>query len=278
MAVQHGPDIAEIVLEYALVPIRVNIAIGTDRGLFLYDRRQKSVERFPASEILANKVVNYIVQSNNGDVWCSTSEGIWQYSKQSGTFIGHVNGNGLTQKEYIYGVGMHADDDFICFGQNDGLTTFYPANIQKSQSALDPLLLTAIRVGDQYVDSRTVINGVHVTDKSVEETSSITVSYLDHTITLAFSQFNFDNPRDLTFEYRVNGGEWIRCPEGKNDFTLGHLQSGTYQIEVRAQQGDEYTPVKVVTVTVRAPWYRSPLAYFIYFGIPYGFNNILIQL
>ncbi len=244
-----------------------NIAIGTDRGLFLYDRRQKSVERFPASEILANKVVNYIVQSNNGDVWCSTSEGIWQYSKQSGTFIGHVNGNGLTQKEYIYGVGMHADDDFICFGQNDGLTTFYPANIQKSQSALDPLLLTAIRVGDQYVDSRTVINGVHVTDKSVEETSSITVSYLDHTITLAFSQFNFDNPRDLTFEYRVNGGEWIRCPEGKNDFTLGHLQSGTYKIEVRAQQGDEYTPVKVVTVTVRAPWYRSPLAYFIYFLI-----------
>jgi signal transduction histidine kinase/DNA-binding response OmpR family regulator len=78
---------------------------------------------------------------------------------------------------------------------------------------------------------------------------------------------NFDNPMNVTYEYRVNGGEWIRNSAGVNDFTLSHLQPGTYRIEVRAQQGNEYTPEKVVVVTIRAPWYRTTLAYIIYFTI-----------
>ena len=241
-----------------------SIAIGTERGLYLYDRQSREVRRFPGSEQLTNKVVNYIVQSNDGDIWCSTSQGIWQYSLETGTFIGHVNGNGLTQKEYIVGVGMHTDNDLIYFGHNDGLTVFAPENIKGSVSALDPLQLTAFRVGDEYINTRTILNGVHVADEAIGECNYFTLSYLDHTITLAFSQFNYDNPANVTFEYRVNGGSWVENPEGKNDFTLGHLQPGTYRIEVRALQGNVHSPVKVVVVTVRAPWYRTGLAYFIY--------------
>ena len=129
---------------------------------------------------------------------------------------------------------------------------------------LDSLKLTAFIVGDQSVNRRTVINGVRVTDLPVSRSNHFTVSYLDHTITMAFSQFNFDNPMNLTFEYRVGNGQWIRNPEGKNDFTLGHLQPGTYRIEVRAKSGNAYTPVKVIVVKVRSPWYSSLTAYLLY--------------
>ncbi|MCR4602522.1 MAG: helix-turn-helix domain-containing protein [Prevotella sp.] len=247
-----------------------NIAIGSDQGLFLYDRTTNKTMRFPDSDQLTNKVVCYIVQSNDGDIWCSTSQGIWQYSMTDKTFIGHVNGNGLTQKEYIYGVGMHTDDDMICFGQNDGLTVFKPSDIRKSEQNAEPLHMTGFRVGDQYVNSRTVINDVRVTDRAIDETEHFTLSYLDHTITMAFSQLNFDNPMDLSFEYRVNDGDWIRNPEGQNEFTLGHLQPGSYRIEVRGEQAGEYTPVKEVKVTIRAPWYATKLAYVLYFLVGAG--------
>ena len=240
------------------------IAIGTESGLYLYDRKTRKVERFPDSEQLSNKVVCYIIQSNDGDIWCSTSMGIWQYSMKSQSFIGHVNGNGLRQKEYIYGVGMHTENDLVYFGHNDGFTVFSPATVKEIRPSLDSLQLTAFLVGDQSVNSRTVINGVRVTDQPISRSNYFTVSYLDHTISLAFSQFDFDNPMNMTYEYRVGNGQWVRNPEGKNDFTLGHLQPGTYRIEVRAQSGNEYTPVKVIVVTVRAPWYRSLTAYFIY--------------
>lgn len=249
------------------------IAIGTEQGLFLYDRKTRKVERFPGSEgqeALADKVVSYIVQANDGDIWCSTSMGIWQYQQSNHTFIGYVAGNGLTQKEYLYGVGMHTDGDIIYFGHNDGLTVFSPGNVKESRQAQDPLQLVAFRVGGQYVRKGTVINDVEVTNQAVSQSSYFTLSYLDHTVTLAFSQFNFDAPDNIVLEYNINGGDWIRNPEGRNDFTLAHLQPGTYRIAVRALQDSEYTPEKVVLVTIRAPWYQSLWAYFFYVLIALG--------
>ena len=240
------------------------VAVATEKGLYLYDVNSRRTERFPGSEQLHNKAVCYIVQSNDGDLWCATSMGIWQYRMDSHTFVGHISGNGLMQKEYLYGVGLHTDDDVICFGHNDGLTVFTPASVEDSQHTVDPLQLTAFRVGDQYVKCGTVINGVEVTNKAVGQSHSFTLSYLDHTVTLSFSQYNYDDPTNVALEYSINGGKWIRNPAGQNEFTLAHLQPGTYRIAVRALQGSDYTPEKVVVVTVRAPWYRSTWAYCIY--------------
>ena len=243
-----------------------DIAIGTEQGLYLYDRKKRQVERFPGSEQLSNKCVCYIVQGNDGDIWCSTSQGIWQYELDNGRFIGHINGNGLTQKEYLYGVGMHTDDDHIYFGHNDGFTVFTPRDIKENLPQLDSLQLVAVRVGEQYIDQHTVLNGVEVTNKPVNQSSYFTLSYLDHTVMLAFSQMNFDDPMNVILEYRVNGGSWIPNQAGQNTFTLGHLQPGTYRVEVRAHvAGSDYTPVKMVIVIVKAPWYRSLPAYFVYF-------------
>ncbi len=244
-----------------------NIAIGTDRGLYLYNHQQRKVERFPDSQELDDKMVNYIVQSNDGDLWCSTSMGIWHYEVSERVFTSHVSGNGLLKKEYLYGVGLHTDDDIIFFGHDDGLTVFSPQSVKENRLPLDSLRLSAFFVGSQAVNTRTVLNGVQITDRAVTESSYFTLSYLDHTVTLAFSQFNFDNPMNVSYEYRVNNGEWLRNPNGKNEITLSHLQPGTYRIAVRASMGNDYTPEKVVVITVRAPWYRSMLAYFIYFVI-----------
>jgi len=241
-----------------------DIAIGTEAGLYLYDRQSRTAVPFPGSEALRNKVVSYIVQSNDGDIWCSTSAGIWQYSLKTHKFIGHVSGNGLTQKEFLYGVGMHSDDDIIYFGHNDGLTVFSPKSLKRQVVTLDTLRLVNFIVGGEPVSSRTELNGVRVTKLGVGESDHFTLSYLDHTITLAFSQLTFENTLNAQFQYRVNGGEWNNAPEGVNSFTLSQLQPGTYRIDVRAEHGTEYTPVKTVTVTIRAPWYRSRLAYLIY--------------
>ena len=241
-----------------------NIAIGTEHGLYLYDCKTRKAEPFPDSEQLRNKVISYIVQSNDGDIWCSTSAGIWQYSIKNHTFVGHINGNGLMQKEYLYGVGMHTDDDVIYFGQNDGLTVFSPSRVKKQSSGLDSLKLVAFLAGGTPVSASTVLNGVQVTDRALFQSDRFKVSYLDHTVTLAFSQLNYENAMNAVFEYRVNGGAWIANPEGQHAITLSQLQPGKYRIDVRACQGNDYSPVTSVTVVVTPPWYRSTFAYILY--------------
>ena len=241
-----------------------NVAIGTAHGLYLYNRKTKKTERFPESEELDDKAVSYIIQSNNGDVWCSTSVGIWQYDLSAKRFVGHVNGNGLNKKEYLYGVGMHTNNDMVYFGHNDGLVVFNPHDIESYRPSADVVYLTDLLVGRTYVNSRMELNGVQVTDKPVIESDRFTLSYLDHTVTLYFSQLNFENPSNVSFEYSVNGSEWVRRPEGENEFTLNHLQPGTYHLQVRALAGNVYSPVKEITIEVRAPWYRTRLAYTLY--------------
>ena len=241
------------------------IAIGTEQGLYLYDPQTRRADRFPGSNQLNNKTICYIVQANNGDLWCSTSDGIWQYRNEGHAFFGYVGVSGLTQKEFLYGIGLHTDDDRIFFGHSDGLTSFQPQDVNVDSRQLDPLQLTGVFVGSTAITSETVLNGVRVTDRPVKESTYFTLSYLDHTITLGFSQMNFDNPRNVVFEYRINNGDWITNPMGVNEITLSHLQPGTYRIEVRGMLGNAYTPGKVVVITMRAPWYRTMLAYFLYF-------------
>ena len=241
-----------------------NIAIGTDRGLYLYDHGKKNTVEFPGAEQLKNNTVNYIVQSNDGDLWCATSMGIWQYDARKKQFIGHVYGNGLFKKEYLYGVGMHTDDDNVFFGNNDGLTVFRPQDVKSFSSLADEVVLTSLLVGNTSINATSVVNGIHVTDCAVVESDHFTLSYLDHTVTFAFSQLNFDNPANVSFEYRVNNGEWIRQAEGINEITLSHLQPGDYKVRVRALAGNVYSPEKTINLTIRAPWYRTRLAYLFY--------------
>ena len=254
---------------------RGHILIGTDRGLYVYMPGRDEAQPFINSEAqpagvtdaLKDKIVNYIVETNDGDIWCSTSMGLWQFDTLNHEFIGHVAGNGIIKKEYVMNVGLHTDDDRVYFGHNDGLTVFSPSQLKVSHQPLpDTLRLAAFRAGNQFVNASTVLNGVRVTDgKPITDCIYFTLSYIDHTVTMAFSQFNFETAMNVSLEYRVNNDEWARLAEGENEISLAHLQPGTYRVEVRAYQGGDCSPSRVVVITVRAPWYRSTVAYFIYF-------------
>ena len=237
-----------------------NVAIGTEQGLYLYNRQTRQVAPYPGSEQLRDKAISYIVQAADGDLWCSTSMGIWQYNRQEKRFIGHVNGNGLNNREYLYGVGLHTQGDRIYFGTNDGLTTFMPGEIKPQQQEADALLLTDFIVEGESVNTRTVLNGVHVTSEAVPLSNKFRLSYRDNTFTMVFSQLNFANPTNVTIEYRINKGPWLHTNFGTNTITLSQLQPGTYHIEVRALANGAYSPTKSIDVTIQAPWYRTTLA------------------
>ena len=225
---------------------RGDILIGTDEGIYRYVRGKQDAERFTTDGGLADKAVGYIVEANNGDIWCSTSMGIWQYS---GKWIGHVSGNGLTAKEYINCVGHHSDEDVVYFVNNDGLIVFRPAQVTGTHKELPPVQLTEFLIAGHRVGSLS---------------DSFTISYLDNVVALEFSLLDFNNPDNILFEYRINGGKWVQNAEGQNSIQLSHLQPGTYQIEVRALSGGIYSASKTITVQVTPPWYRSSWAYFLY--------------
>lgn len=242
-----------------------DILIGTNRGLYIYDVKKKKVSLFDGGKQLEGKSVAYIVQDNSGDIWCATSFGIWRWLASEKKFINYLNGNGLEQKEYVNSVGLHTDSDMIYFATSNGLTAFRPTDVKNTADHADSLQLTAFLLGNVPVNTTTLSDGEQVTDTEVMLSRHFTVSYMENTFSMCFSQLNFVNSENVVIEYRLNGSKvWTRNREGDNTITFNHLHPGYYTIEVRALSYGVYSPVKTLTVTVLPPWYRSTLAMLLY--------------
>ena len=221
-----------------------DVLVGTEQGLYRLAAGQEA-------ELLGlgSKTVGYIVEAQDGNIWCSTSKGIWQYDVTQETFIGHVNGNGLTVSEYLNGVGLQTGDGRVCFATNNGLTVFRPTEVTGSHTTLPEVKLT----------------GLYVAGKAMSTLSDhYSVSYLDNSMQLEFSLLDFNNPGNVIFEHRINGGPWQQNQEGQNTLQLNHLQPGDYTIEIRALSAGSYSPVTTITIDVTPPWYKSTWAYLIY--------------
>ena len=237
---------------------RGEILIGTDQGLYVYKSKEPELV-----EEMADKVIGYIVEADNGDIWCSTPMGLWQYDVKKKAYVGYINGNGLITKEYINSVGLHTDDDLICFATNDGLTVFRPKDVMSGRTDLTDVQLTGFTIAGH--ESRPVISTDH-----------FKVSYMETELTLEFSLLDFNNPRGLVYEYCVGNGAWVRNPQGINVIQLSHLQPGVYPIQVRARSGDICSEIKTITIEVTPPWYRTTWAYILYFLVLAALVGFLI--
>ena len=225
---------------------------GTNNGLYIYDANEKKAKPLPEAKVLSNKVVGGIIEDSTGDLWLSTTMGLWQYKHVDKQFVGYLYGNGLASREYVNGVSMRTKDGRVWFGFSDGITSFNPIDLQMQNTDIGKVLLTGIYVGGTARPS----------SKHIE------FDYIDNTFSLEFSSLNFANADNVVYEYRLNGSrEWGQTDAGRNVVSFTHMQAGSYVLEVRAYDNGIYTDTEVYHIIVHAPWYRSSWAYLIYIMI-----------
>ncbi|MBR5687016.1 MAG: response regulator [Prevotella sp.] len=236
---------------FSLCEYNGEVLIGTDSGLYQYQRNQNKVALFPGSQAIENKPVYTIVCSKSGDFWISSANGIWQYEHTGKRFISHVSGNGLESREFALGAMVHADDDRVFYGSNEGIAAFYPDEVNGKIDYLNT---------EVYLTSFT-IDGEPANCHKRE----FVIPFRQNSFTMDFSLLNFRNADNVHYEYRLNGGEWTPFPDDGNTLSFNKLKPGKYNIVVRATSNGVYTDSTCsLTVIVRAPWYASTWAYILY--------------
>ena len=244
----------EVILDYNAVESVCEthdhkMLFGTNTGLYIYDEKEKKAKPYPGAKMLSNKVVNGIIEDLMGDLWISTTMGLWQYKRVDQQFVGYLYGNGLASREYVSGTAMRTYDGRVWFGFSDGITSFNPADLQMQSMVFDKVLLTGIYVGGTARPS----------------TRHIELDFIDNTFSLEFSSLNFANAENVIYEYRLNGNrEWGQTDAGRNVVSFTHMQPGSYILEVRAYDNGLYTDTEVYHIIVHAPWYKSSWAYILY--------------
>ncbi len=236
-----------------------DIVVGSNDGLYRYDRKKNQMAPFPGAEVLDDKAFCAIVCDSEGDLWISTSHGIWHYKNKEKTFISHINGNGLVTGEYTDKAVIHYADGRIAFGHGDGITLFHPAKVKTADRPLPRVHLTRFRTASSLSSfAPNPTNGE-------QKTTDISLPYDENTFTMEFSLLNYRNADHINFQYRINDGKWVSTGEGVNTITFNKMKPGTYHMEVRAEENGNYsTESYTLTVCIHAPWYLSTWAYLIY--------------
>ena len=228
-----------------------NMIIGTEEGLYLFDRKNNKTLALPHAEVLKGKQVCSIIKDHQGDLWISTTMGIWQYDQKNRQFIGHINGNGLTTREYVLGSSMHTASDLIAFGTSDGITTFYPERVRAKKMELGDVHLTNFIIDGKPINCLT---------------DEFTIPYEENSFTLEFSLLNYRNTDNISFQYRINEGKWNSTNEGSNAVSFNKLKPGSYTLEVRAMSNGNFSKKStIIHIKVCDPWYASTWAFLFYF-------------
>ena len=228
-----------------------NMIIGTEEELYLFDRKNNKTLALPHAEVLKGKQVCSIIKDHQGDLWISTTMGIWQYDQKNRLFIGHINGNGLTTREYVLGSSMHTASDLIAFGTSDGITTFYPERVRAKKMELGDVHLTNFIIDGKPINCLT---------------DEFTIPYEENSFTLEFSLLNYRNTDNISFQYRINEGKWNSTNEGSNAVSFNKLKPGSYTLEVRAMSNGNFSKKStIIHIKVCDPWYASTWAFLLYF-------------
>lgn len=240
-----------------------NILLGTNQGLYIYNRKENKVSMFPHSEDLQKLIIYGIQTDADGDIWLGTSMGIWHWSKAQEVFIAHINGNGLVSKEYIANRSFLFEDGRIGFGVGEGVTVFNPSEVKHNIADLGRVYLSNVILGNKTIGCTTDL---------------YELNYDYGNFALQYSMFNFNGDEDITFQYRINDAdEWISIPEGTNSITLNRMEPGTYDIEVRAFYNGIYSSENcITTVKVSPPWFLSVWAIILYLVIVAGIIAFIV--
>ena len=238
------------------------IAIATEMGLYLYDRKKQQTTPWPHSESISGLRIYSLKKDARGNLWMSTAQGIWCYDSKAKSFFSFEKGNGLLTKEYLSGVVGSTSDGVICYGNSEGLTYFRPSQVKDYNEKTSAIYLSGVLLDGKMAPF-------------IGDNLSVPSDF--KSIVLSFSQLDYQSVGNIVFQYRINGGKWISNAAGDNSFNFTGLSYGHYRIEVRTYCNGKYsTYKKVINLDVLAPWFLTVWAKLIYLFLILGLTAAAI--
>lgn len=237
--------------------------IGTNDGLICYDLEQRKMKRLAIESGLADNGIASIEQDKTGRLWIGTDHGLCCLNPKTGKTNNFFVDNGLQSNEFSDGASWASPTGYLVFAGLGGVTWFNPADVRERQWKAD-VKLTGFTVNGEPVSKGTMSGVWQVTDTTIIASNRFVLSSSDNTFAVQLSTLTYDNPEHIVYCYRINKEEWVRMPPGVNEITFSHMQPGSYNFCVVAEQNGIPTPERCFEVIIHAPWYRTTFAYLIY--------------
>ncbi|MBC7937475.1 MAG: response regulator [Rhizobacter sp.] len=234
------------------------------------NRLDKSTGKFmcyTTKDGLPHDVVYGLLADNAGNLWGSTNRGLFcMLAGKNGrapSFRLFSTSDGLQADEFNTNALAKLKNGKLVFGGVNGINMFDPQKVLAG-NFLPNVYITGIQIGN-----KTVVPGDEsdVLKETIEQTKSITLTYLQDVVTFEFSSLDFTAPGQNKYRYQLVGidKEWVEAGN-RRTATYLHLPAGSYVFKVQGSnsQGTWSEHIAELKIKVLPPWWLSWWAYIIY--------------
>lgn len=213
-----------------LIASNDKIYVGTIIGLYVLNMSGEILQHFTTANQLKNNFIYGILEDNNGKLWMSHNKGLSVYNPQTKTFKHYGVKDGLQSNEFNTGAYYKDEKGLLYFGGVNGINVIDPSHIVENKNA-PQIAVNEILLGDMPYKCDTAYN----------EIKSLTLSYLENTLSFDFSALEFSQPESNIYQYRLSGydNNWIES--GTRHFArYANLPPGNYVFQIMAANADGF--------------------------------------
>ena len=198
--------------------------VGTDQGIFILDTLNPNKVH---TSIYNHIVYGILAGEKEGEYWFSTDYGLYRLDANL-EYKRYSIESGLQESEFNTNSCFKTESGKMYFGGINGITAFYPAQIDKEEDKPMP-----------YISSLSVNGKVRERYIAPGATPSYTLAYDENVIQLRLLGKGLRSPRSYNFQYMVKGlhEEWINL--GRNMDIQLQLPPGRYTIYYHIAAGFE---------------------------------------
>ena len=240
--------------------------LGTNNnGLQTFHPKTGKFYQIEGEPTLQQCTVCSIIGDSYGNIWISTSRGLFRYDSRTRALTRFTTENGLPTNQFNFSSSLCCSNGTLYFGTVDGLVCFNPKKLDGGKVAYK-VFLKQLTINGKLVDAG--MNDSPLV-KELNATSKVTLSYeQSRSFAIDYGVIIPANNSSINYQIWVEGihDTWQEAGN-EHRFTAYNLAPGTYVLHLRANNSSEnwdQCPETVLQIVVKPPFYRSKWAYVFY--------------
>ena len=215
---------------------------------------------YTTAQGLANNSIRGILESDNGDIWISTNNGLSCYRPKENHFTNYTQQDGLADTQFYWNASYRSSDNILYFGSVTGLMGI-EGNRISTATAPSNIRFTKLRIGNEDILPG---NSCYLS-QDIAITTHLKLHEKEKSFSLEFSALNFESGNNATYSYRLHGfdDKWIQVHSDRRFASYTSLSPGKYTLQVKHTPIGEYKDQKITELQIEIIPYFYKTGWFI---------------
>jgi signal transduction histidine kinase/ligand-binding sensor domain-containing protein/DNA-binding response OmpR family regulator len=209
---------------------------------------------------LPNNTIKAILEDDNGNLWCSSNNGLTRFSPENLDFQNFGIENGLQDLEFTELAAYKRASGELLFGGINGFNAFHPKEIHTDTFNVD-LVFENLKILNQDIKIRDTLNGRVILPLDINQIQKLSLKHKERSFSIGFSTLHFAAPLQNKYAYKLDGfdSDWIYTSALIRNAKYTNLSPGKYTLRVKASNNNGHWSNKELSLNIyiQSAWWAS---------------------